>query len=201
MRTLVRNLFKLRVVLLVTPLLLSGCAGIPLSTMVRMARFDPKTLLSLDPAEFLVAINTDARVQSIASAPTTFELKITPRDPALWSPLERSVAMQAIAVSSDLGLAPAPVGRRWLVFGFDAGAGAELRAIQQHFRSLQQRESGGGSIGLGIGQQWLAQNYSTLRDQEVETWLRLDAHEGFFKLWHGHIRDLERVKSNATTQR
>ncbi len=188
-------------------LVLGGCAGISLSTMVRFARFDHESLLRLDPAAMIVAIQTDAQVQAIERSPTTFELRITPRDPSQWPALERALPMQIVPLAPEHRLSPPSAGRHWLLFGFDAASAQQLREIQAQFRQLQAeaqqgaRKSSGGSVGVGIGQAWLAEHYPQLRERKVETWLRLDRQEGFFKLWAGTVGDLERIKPRDKTAR
>ncbi len=195
------------VIAAVVAAVLGACAGIPLSTMVRFARFDHESLLRLDPASLIVAIQTDAQVQAIERSPTTFELRITPRDPSQWPALERALPMRIIPLGPEHRLGPPSAGRHWLLFGFDAESAQQLREIQAQFRQLQTeasqgtRKSSGGSVGVGIGQAWLAEHYPQLRERKVETWLRLDRQEGFFKLWAGTVGDLERIKPRDKTAR
>jgi len=181
---------------LVATIALSACAGIPASTMVRLAAFDTGRLLTLDPGDLIVAINADASVQAIEQSPTTFELRLRPRDPTAWAPVDRSVPMHVIPMQAAFELPPAAPGRRWLLYSFDERGAELLREVQRQFRELKDRKQGnGGSVGFGIGREWLAENYPRLRDTSVQTWLRLDRNEGFFELWSGRIRDLEKLES------
>jgi hypothetical protein len=135
-------------------------------------------------------------VRGIERSPTTFELQIKPREASAWPPVDRHIPMKMLAPSSEFKLPAAAPGRHWLLYGFDKAGADQLREVQKQFTELQQRKlGGGGTIGFGIEQQWISENYPKLRDSDLETWLRLDRHEGFFKLWSGRIRDLEKDKS------
>ena len=170
--------------------LLAGCAGIPLSAMPRLMSLQNQ-LLDLDPAQFMVAIQTDSRMPTPSAVPV-FELAIRPREPGMFEPVDKKLPMRAAPFpGGSRGLEPASAGRRWMVYSIPPASQAELAAVQSYFRKLQgEKPKGGGSVAIGISQAGMAATDPALADTKWESWLQTSHREGFYEIWSGPVSTL-----------
>ena len=170
--------------------LLAGCAGIPLSAMPRLMSLQ-KQLLDLDPAQFMVAIQTDARMPTPSGVPV-LELAIRPREPGAFEPVDKKLPMRfAPFPGGARGLEPASAGRRWLVYDIPPASRTELVAVQNYFRKLQgEKPKGGGSVAIGISQAGMPATDPALAETKWESWLQTSNQEGFYEIWSGPVSTL-----------
>jgi hypothetical protein len=171
-------------------LLLAGCAGIPLSAMPRLMSLQ-KQLLELDPAQLMVAIQTDSRMPPPTEVPV-LQLAIRPREAGAFEPVDKKLALRAAPFPGGArGLEPAPAGRRWLVYSIPPAAQAELVAVQDYFRKLQaEKPKGGGSVAIGISQAGMPATDPALAETKWESWLQTSNQEGFYEIWSGPVSTL-----------
>lgn len=195
------------IVYLVLTTALAACSGIPLRSIPRLLQLQNE-LLNINPAEFMLAIQVDARMTPPPGAAPTLHLTIRPGRPdapGAFETVERSLPMAVrIAAAPALGLAPAPAGRRWLIYSFPPAAQDELARIQTRFKRLQteRRDQGGVSLALGIAQEGVATQDPALAHTRWESWLQTSQKKGFFELWSGAIADLiKQARDQAKAER
>lgn len=173
----------------------AACSGIPLRSMPRLLSLQ-HTLLEMDPAEFMLAIQADVRMTPPPGAAPLMHLAIRPREAGAFDAVEKTLPMRAVVLAGDTrrakGLTPAPVQRRWLLYSFPPESQAELTRLQAYFKRLQaqQQGKGGGSVSVGIAQEGVAAKDPALATTRWESWLQTSAREGFYELWSGTIADL-----------
>lgn len=176
--------------------LLPGCMGIPLRSLPRLVKL-PDQLLTLNPAEFMLAIQTDTRMLPATGAVPTLDIAIRPKNVGDFAVVDKKIPMQlAVSNGISLGLDSAPVGRRWLVYSFPVASQTELAAIQTTFKRIKAENDakgskGGGSLSVGIAQQNVATADVTLDNTRWESWLQTSAKDGFFELWSGTVKDIK----------
>jgi hypothetical protein len=181
--------------------LLVACTGIPLRSIPRLMNLQQE-LLDANPAEFMLAIQVDARMTPPLSAVPILHLAIRPDESSAFDAVERKLPMRFTVASADqLGLASPPPNRRWLIYSFSAESQAELSLIQKYFKQIRAQpraNSGGGSISVGIAQDGVAAKDPALANTRWESWLRTSRQEGFFQLWSGSIAALiKQAKTEA----
>ena len=166
------------ITLLSVTALLSACMGIPLTSVPRLLKL-PDQLLTLNPAEFKVAVQLDDRMSPPAGSSPTLDISIHPKNPGDYAPVDRKIPMQ-LSVSNGvaLGLDRADSGRRWLLYSFPASSQAELAAIQTQFT-------------VGISQDSMVLPDNKLDGTRWETWLQTEAKDGFFELWSGTVAQIK----------
>lgn len=175
--------------------LLSACSGIPLRSMPRLLSLQD-TLLEMNPGEFRLAIQADARMMPPPAAVPVMHLAIRPREAGTFDAVDKTLPMRFMAIAGDpgkaKGLVPAPAGRRWLIYRFPPQSQAELARLQQDFKRIQtqQKGKGGGSISVGIAQDGVAARDPALAHTRWGSWLQTSAVEGYYELWSGTIADL-----------
>jgi hypothetical protein len=182
--------------------LLAACSGIPLQSIPRLMKL-PSELLNADPAEFMLAMQVDARMAPPPGAVPTLDIRILPREPDAFQAIERKLPMR-MTVSSvpALGLAAAPADRRWLIYSFPPESQAELSRIQAYFKRIQaeRKDKGGGSLAVGIAQEGVAAEDPALAHTRWDSWLRTSRQEGFFELWSGSIAELKKQAKNEAAR-
>jgi hypothetical protein len=183
--------------------LLSGCGGIPLRSIPRLIKLQDQ-LITLNPAEFMLAIQADSRMLPPTGAVPTLDISIHPKNVGDYVPVDKKIPMQ-LAVSSGvaLGLDRASAGRRWLVYSFPAASQAELAAIQFTFKRIKadndaKGRKGGGTFTVGIAQENVATTDTALDNTRWESWLQTSAKDGFFELWSGTVGDIKAQSKKAT---
>jgi hypothetical protein len=182
---------------------LSGCMGIPLRSIPRLVKL-PEQLLTLHPAEFMLAIQTDTRMLPPTGAVPTLDISIHPKNVGDYAPVDKKIPMQlAVSNGTSLGLDAAPAGRRWLVYSFPVASQTELAAIQTTFKRIKAENDAkgskvGGNLTVGIAQQNVATADAALDNTRWESWLQTSAKDGFFELWSGTVKDIKAPAKTAT---
>lgn len=181
-------------VLITTLFLLASCGGIPLRSVPRLLQFQSQ-LLEANPAEFMVALQVDARMVPPPGAVPLLVIKVTPREPGAFAAIDKKLPLQlAIASGATLGLEPPRAGRRWLLYSLPASTQAELRQIQDTIKRAKVAAQGG-SLSLGIEQDSMAAAVTdpTLANTRWDTWLQTRQRDGFFEAWSGTPAQLQRL--------
>jgi hypothetical protein len=174
---------------LLTTCLLAGCSGIPLSSLPELLRLQ-NSLLDMNPAEFMLAVQVDSKMVPPPDSVPMLQLSIQPSEAGGFEPIEKKLPMLLSVTATDtLGLPAPPQHRRWLIYSLAPESQAELLQIQDRFKHMQNRKSGG-SLSLGIEQAGIAARDPALADSWWESWLRISSRKGFFELWSGTIDDL-----------
>lgn len=174
---------------------LAGCSGIPLRSLPRLAQLS-ESLLEANPADFMVALQVDARLVPPPGAVPRLIVKLTPRDPTAFDPIDKKLPLQLAVVSSaTLGLKAPPAGRRWLLYSMPPATQAEMRRVQALVRQAQAapEKKRGGSLSVGVEQASLAVSDPALSRTRWDTWLQVRQSEGFFEVWSGTPEQLRRA--------
>jgi hypothetical protein len=181
-----------RIALLLLVFVLAACGGIPLRSMPKLYALQSQ-LLDANPAEFMVAIQADARLTPPAGSAPVLSLAIKPTEPGAYEPIDKKFAMRSSPwAASFKGLEPAPANRRWLVYSFTPESQAELAKVQSTFKRIREERKGksGGSVTIGIAQEGVAARNPELANTKWESWLQTSKADGFFELWSGMLGDL-----------
>ena len=174
---------------------LAGCSGIPLRSLPRLVQLS-ESLLEANPADFMVALQVDARLVPPPGAVPLLIVKITPRDPTAFEPIDKKLPLQLAVVSSaTLGLNAPPAGRRWLLYSMPPATQAEMRRVQALVRQAQAapEKKRGGSLSVGVEQASLAVSDPALSRTRWDTWLQVRQSEGFFEVWSGTPEQLRKA--------
>lgn len=177
---------------LVLATLLTACSGIPLSSMPRLMRLQ-QDLLDANPAEFMLAIQADARMTPRSDATPFLHLSIQPAEAGAFAPVEKKLPMHLAVTSARApGLAAPARDRRWFVYSFPPESQADLARIQRDFKDVQatRRSKRGGSVSIGISQDSVAPTDPALANTRWESWLQTSRRDGFFELWSGTVAGL-----------
>jgi hypothetical protein len=189
---------KQRLICFILAGILGACNGIPLRSMPRLMGLQ-QTLLTASAAEFMLAIQVDARMVPPSGSAPVMLVNIRPREPGAFDSSERKLTMRLSSTSpTSHGLATPPVNRRWLIYSFPPESQRELSRIQEYFKNLQARSGAksGGSVSIGISQSGLAATDPALANTRWESWLQTSHREGFFELWSGSIAELLKLANN-----
>lgn len=188
--------------------LLTSCSGIPISSIPRLLQLSSQ-LLDINPAEFMVAIQLDARMTPPPGGVPVMEIKFEPVVAGAYEVIDKKLPMRLVnsaetddgaqgrALSSKLGLQAASRGRRWLVYSFTPESQAELVRLQVTIKRLRQDKQsgtgpgkGGGKAYLGIAQEGIPARDPAFADTRWESWLQTRQADGFFELWSGTVDSL-----------
>lgn len=174
---------------------LVACGGIPLTSLPRLAQLSGQ-VLEADPAQFMVALQVDARVVPPPGAVPRLHLQLKPKVEGAFAPVDRKLPLTVTtAASATLGLdAPGP-GRRWLVYSLPPATQAELRQVQAMVKQAQAQPGyqRGGSLSLGVEQKDLAVTEPALARTKWSTWMQVKQSEGFFEVWNGTPEEIRRL--------
>lgn len=176
---------------------LAGCGGVPLRALPRLAQLS-SSLLVASPAEFMVALQVDARLTPPPGAVPVLVLKLTPKVPGAFEPIDKRLPMQLAVVSgATLGLDAPAAGRRWLIYSLPPATQAELQRVQTTVRQAQavpgyQR---GGNLAMGVEQDSLVTTDPALARTRWDTWLQVKRSEGFFEVWSGTPTELQKLSA------
>lgn len=181
--------------------MLAACSGVPLRSMPRLMQL-PSQLLEANPGEFMVALQVDARLVPPPDAVPQLAIKVTPREPGGFEPVDKKLPLQlAVASAATLGLEAPALGRRWLLYSMPASTQAELQRIQAIMRQAKANPNykAGGSLSLGVEQDSLALAVTdtTLAQTRWETWLQTRRADGFFEVWSGTPAQLQRAAAKV----
>lgn len=183
-------------------LLLAACSGVPLRSVPRLVQL-PQVLLEANPAEFMVALQVDARLAPPLGAVPQLVVKLRPRHSGAFEPVDKKLPLQLAVVSSaTLGLEAPPAGRRWLLYSLPPATQAQLRQVQAIIRQAQAgprdgSDKGGGSLSVGVSQDSLATPDPALAQTRWDTWLQARQADGFFQVWTGSLAQLQKLGAGA----
>ena len=172
--------------------LLAACGGIPLRSVPQLISLQGK-LLDANPAEFMLAVQADARLTPKPDQVPMLVIAIKPKEPGAFEPIDKKLPMRLSILGTGLdGLPPASANRRWFLYHFTPETQAELSRIQANFKRLrdEMKGKGGGSVSIGISQEGIAARDPALADTRWESWLRVSKADGFFEIWSGTVADL-----------
>jgi hypothetical protein len=173
-------------------LALAACTGIPLRSMPRLLNLQ-SALLKSDPADLMLAVQTDARMVPPAAATPQLIVKITPADPAAFKPVDKTLPMKMVSPSAaPLGLPAAGRGRRWLLYSLPPESQRELAGLRDMVRQMRadNTQAKRATLSVGIAQEGIAARDPSFADTEWDSWLQVSRDEGFFQLWSGTVADL-----------
>ena len=186
-------------ILCLTLFALAGCGGVPLRSVPRLLQLQSQ-LLEANPAEFMVALQVDARLTPPAGAVPLLVIKVTPREPGAFQAIDKKLPLQlSVATGATLGLEPPPPGRRWLIYSMPASTQAELRHVQDVIKRAKAAAngSGAGSLSVGVEQDSLAAAVTdpVLANTRWDTWLQTRQSDGFFEAWSGTPAKMKKAAS------
>ena len=177
-------------------ILLNACSGIPIRSMPRLAKLLTGELLTINPAEFKLAIQADTRMVPPVGGVPTLNIAITPKNASDFEAVDKKIPLQlSVSNGAYIGLDAAPAGRRWLVYSFPAASQAELTAIQATFKRVKadneaKGKKSGGTLSVGIADENIATPDSALNNTRWETWLQTTTKDGFYEVWSGTVGDV-----------
>lgn len=186
-------------ILCVTLFALTGCGGVPLRSVPRLLQLQSQ-LLEASPAEFMVALQVDARLTPPAGAVPLLVIKVTPREPGGFQAIDKKLPLQlSVASGATLGLEPPPTGRHWLLYSMPAATQAELRHVQDTIKRAKAAANGSaaGSLSIGVEQDSLAAAVTdpVLANTRWDTWLQTRQSDGFFEAWSGTPAQMKKAAS------
>lgn len=176
---------------------LAGCGGVPLRALPRLAQLS-SSLLVASPAEFMVALQVDARLTPPPGAVPLLVLKLTPKVAGAFEPIDKKLPMQLAVVSgATLGLGTPATGRRWLIYSLPPATQAELQRVQTTVRQAQAAPGyqRGGNLAMGVEQDSLVTTDPALARTRWDTWLQVKRSEGFFEVWSGTLAELQKLSA------
>jgi hypothetical protein len=179
----------MRLAAVCTSLAIVACTGVPLRAIPKLMQLNQQ-LMDANPAEFMVALQVDARMVPPPGAVPLLQLKVTPREPGAFEVIDKKIPLQlAVASISTQGLDAPGSGRRWLIYSLPSASQAELKQIQSFIKTARNpadpKQSKAGSLSVGIEQDALVVNNPALSDTRWETWLQTAKQEGFYEVWSG----------------
>ncbi len=157
-------------------------------------------LLTSNPAEFLVALQVDARMAPPADAVPLLVIKLVPREPGAFEIIDKKLPLQVmVTTASTLGLESAPPGRRWLIYSLPTVTQMELLRIQQTIKLAKALPNGqgAGSLSVGVEQDSLAVTTPALANTRWNTWMQTRQRDGFFEVWSGTPAQLRRLAEKS----
>ena len=184
-----------RSLLLSTIAALTACGGIPLASLPRLVQLSSQ-LLEADPAQFMVALQVDARVVPPPGAVPLLHIQLKPKTEGAFAPVDRKLPLAlTTATNAAMGLdAPGP-GRRWLVYSLPPATQAELQKVQATVKAAQAQPGyqRGGTLALGVEQKDLAVTDPALARTKWSTWMQVKQSEGFFEVWSGTPEEIRKL--------
>lgn len=197
--TCLRNLSPIHFAKLLAVVLCSflalACTGVPLLAIPKLMQLNT-ALMDANPAEFMVALQVDARLTPPAGAVPLLMIKVAPRETGAFETIDKKLPLQlAVASVATLGLDAPPNGRRWLIYSLPASTQSELKRIQDFIKARRANPlvKGGGSLSVGVEQASLASTDPALADTRWDTWLQTTRKDGFFEVWSGTPAQLKKM--------
>lgn len=172
-------------------LLASGCAGVPLRTMVKLRSLGPAELLAADPAAFRVAFELDARVLPGTDRAPAIDVVLTPDGPGATA---RAWTLALVVDRIDRSapdLPPAAPGRRWLVWRLSEAGVADMIALQRELAAMRTRGSRG-TMAVTVQRDWVAVAAPAVVGTRLQAWARLTREGEFLELWSGRVPQVPR---------
>jgi hypothetical protein len=181
-------------------ILLASCGGIPLRSVPRLLQLQGQ-LLEANPAEFMVALQVDARLTPPPSAVPLLVIKLTPREAGTFQAIDKKLPLQlSVAPGATMGLESPHTGRRWLLYGMPASTQAELRHVQDTIKRAKAAANGSvaGSLSIGVEQDSLtaAVTDPVLANTRWDTWLQTRQSDGFFEAWNGTPAQMKKMAAS-----
>jgi hypothetical protein len=164
-----------------------ACGGVPLRAIPRLVQMQNE-LLDTNPAEFMVALQVDARFVPPPGAVPYLVIKVVPNDPTAFEAIDKKLPLQvSVASVATLGLDAPPPSRRWLIYSLPPATQAEMQRIQSMILRAKAMPNGkgAGSLGMGVAQESLAITDPALANTRWDTWLQTKQRDGFFEVWVG----------------
>jgi hypothetical protein len=192
-------IMKKHLAALLALVLLTACSGIPLRSVPQLLSL-PAQLLDLNPAEFMLAIQVDARMTPPPGAAPSVHIAFKPAEPGAFEAIDRRLPMRfSTSLGGNHKLAPAGAGRQWLVYSFPPESQTELVTMQTTFKRVKAERQGkaGGSLTLSIDQEGVAVEDPTFQRTRWESWLQVSQKNGFFELWSGTVATLLKQAKTA----
>lgn len=184
--------------------LLVGCTGVPMRSLPRLMTLQSE-LPDARPAEFMLAIQVDARMVPPSGAVPILQINIHPSKPGAFEVIDKKLPMRfTVASVNAMGLATPTANRRWLVYSLAPESQAELVRMQNYFKDIKAKrhENGGGNLSIGIAQDGVAAKDPAFANTQWESWLQISRQEGFFELWSGSVAQLlQRVRDAEKSPR
>ncbi len=173
---------------------LSACMGIPISSIPKLYSLQSQ-LLDSNPADFMLAVQIDAKMSPPTGAAPVLQIKITPEKAGAFAPIDKNIVLRAVANEpSRYRLPEAGRARRWLIYALPPEAQAELAQTQAMFRTLRAQKQAGdtskNTVYLGIAFEQLAVDNPQFAATRFETWIQASAKDGFFEMWSGTVGDV-----------
>jgi hypothetical protein len=168
-------------------LALSGCGGVPLSALPKLVQMQNE-LLDINPTEFRVALQVDARLSPPSGVVPMLVVKLAPAEPGAFETIDKKLPLQVAVTSSALqGLKAPQPGRRWLIYSMPAPTQAEFTRAQNILRQAKTlpNNKGRGSLAMGVEQDSLAVTDPALATTRWDTWIQTRQADGFFEVWSG----------------
>ena len=171
---------------LLLSLFVAACTGVPLRSVPRLMQM-PNQLVDANPADFMVALQVDARLTPPPGEVPMLAIQLTPKDPNAYPAIDKKLPLQLLVTGvGTLGLDAPPPGRRWLIYSLPAASQAELARVQATVRQAQRTsQQKGGTLTLGVTQDTLATTDPALAHTRWETWVQVSRTDGFLEVWSG----------------
>ncbi|MES2529904.1 MAG: hypothetical protein V4636_02635, partial [Pseudomonadota bacterium] len=160
---------------------LSACSGVPLSSVPRLLALRTELLVA-NPAEIMLAVQTDERLVPARGGVPTLDFDVRPEEPGTFEAVQRSVPMRLKAGGAlPPGLPGAGAGRHWMIYDFGPEAQKEVASLQARIKQIRADRQGktGGSLGIAVTQDGLAPSDSRLGRTLWQSWLQTSAKTGF----------------------
>jgi hypothetical protein len=177
----------------------TACGGVPLRAIPRLVQMQNE-LLETNPAEFMVALQVDARFVPPPGAVPYLVIKLTPNDPTAFEAVDKKLPLQvAVASVATLGLEAPPPSRRWLIYSLPPATQAEMQRIQSVILRAKAMPNGkgAGSLAMGVAQESLAITDPALANTRWDTWLQTKQRDGFFEVWVGTPAQIQSLAAKA----
>jgi hypothetical protein len=187
-----KNQWPRRLILTSLSSTLAACMGMPLTSLPRLVQLQ-RRVLELDPADWLLAIQVDARLAPPATAVPMLQIELRPATPGAFEPVVQALPMRYERPTTlPQGLPKPDASQQWLLYSLPPASQEALRHVQARVRQLRDARdaSRGGSLKVGIAQHGMAPNDPALAATRWETWLRTTRSEGFWALWSGSVAEL-----------
>ncbi len=169
---------------------LTGCAGVPLLSAMKLANVNFMEILESDPTQLALALNVDAAVSGSREKRPLLHLKIEPKISGDFDKFERELDFELATLDAEsIGLPAKTKNRSWLIYRLSPAAVKGIRDHQAYMEKVRQRKEkkGGGNLDIFLDNEWLIEMYPQYSDTDVQIWLRWNARDGFLKAWAGRL--------------
>lgn len=177
-------------VLAAAALSLTGCAGVPLMTALKISAINPRDIIEGDSTKIMVALNVDANISAARTKRPALRVQARPDVPGDYEPFDRRLEFELSGLAPQtLGLGTPAQTRTWLVYGLSAKAVKDMRDFQAYIVEGRNRteKKGGGRLNIVLENEWLMEQYPQYAGTDVQVWLQFNAKDGFLKFWSGRL--------------